>query len=207
MRKDTGRRRGSRRSAAPASWIRSRTTRSSRATASRAATWPPPSARSSALAATDRPDLRAASCTTAPAIADMPRGHLSYPAVVGRRRLRRHAAARRRALRGRAPGVGRRGGRRHRSPAGARRPAALSPRGAPHACEPAHDPADHPDSRCSCCSSSTAISGGRCSCFSTAGVTDALDGLIARRAGQRTAWAPGSTRWPTSCCSSRRSSS
>ena len=42
--------------------------------------------------------------------------------------------------------------------------------------------------------------------FLIAGVTDALDGLIARRAGSARASAPGSTRWRTSCCSSPRSS-
>jgi cardiolipin synthase len=31
------------------------------------------------------------------------------------------------------------------------------------------------------------------------GLTDALDGLIARRPGSAPAWAPGSIRWPTSC--------
>ena len=43
--------------------------------------------------------------------------------------------------------------------------------------------------------------------FLMAGATDALDGLIARRTGQRPAWARGSIRWPTSSCWSPRSSS
>ena len=36
--------------------------------------------------------------------------------------------------------------------------------------------------------------------FVTAGVTDGLDGLIARRTGRRRRSARGSIRWPTSCC-------
>ena len=41
--------------------------------------------------------------------------------------------------------------------------------------------------------------------FAVAGLTDLLDGLIARKLGSRhRALAPGSTRWPTSSSSSRR---
>ena len=55
-----------------------------------------------------------------------------------------------------------------------------------HAGQPADDSADRADSRRSCCSSSTATWERALIVFSVAGLTDALDGLIARRAGQRT---------------------
>ena len=36
--------------------------------------------------------------------------------------------------------------------------------------------------------------------FAVAGVTDLFDGLLARRTRCRRRSAPGSIRWPTSCC-------
>ncbi len=186
-RADTGPRRGSRRSRAPASSSRSRTTRSSRARRCAAATWPPRSAGSWRCLRPTGPTLRAR-------IAERPRdrrhgaGAPELSGRVGGRRVRRDAAARRRPLRG--------GARRVAAPK--RSSVDRPPARARRRCR-----AESPWAHLTLANQLTILrimlipafvllrglrlpgrGAGRRSW--SPGLTDALDGLIARRAGQRT---------------------